>query len=108
VAAAQPASASRYLHAAITGEVRRVATAPPGRRNHALFLAAVALGQLAGAGALDQQQASDLLLDAARPHVEAGAFTTHEALATIRSGLTRGMAEPRHLPTSTSTARGAA
>lgn len=41
-----------YGHAALTGEIERVATAPDGGRNHALNLAAWKLGKLIARGAL--------------------------------------------------------
>ncbi|MGL4174314.1 MAG: bifunctional DNA primase/polymerase [Actinomycetota bacterium] len=88
---------ARYVQAAVDGEARRVATATPGGRNTALFLSAVALGQLVGAGLLDQEGAADVLREAARPHLSE-TFTAAETETTIRSGLTRGTAEPRHLP----------
>ncbi|MCP5854110.1 hypothetical protein NL323_29680, partial [Klebsiella pneumoniae] len=44
---------SRYAAAAIAGETARVRMAPAGTRNHTLFTAAVALGQLVGGGLID-------------------------------------------------------
>ena len=67
----------------------------PGQRNHTLFRAAVALGQLVGGGQLDEHTARDRLREACAGHILAGAFTAVEADATITSGLTRGAAEPR-------------
>ena len=74
-----------------------MATATPGSRNHALFVAALALGQLVGSDSLDEADAVRVLLDAAAGHVGAGAFTTAEATATVRSGLDRGRTEPRRV-----------
>ena len=86
---------ARYVTAALTAEAARVSSAPEGQRNHLLFVASLALGQLVGAGQLDEHTARDRLRHACAGHVSAGAFTAAEAEATITSGLTRGAAEPR-------------
>lgn len=99
----------RYVARATAGELDRIVTAPEGRRNHTLFCASVALGQLVGAQVLDRNEAEQQLLDAACSHVTAGAYSRHQAQQTITSGLQRGLAEPRDLPanlTTTSTAIG--
>lgn len=88
----------RYVATGIAAETRRVTTAQPGARNHTLFTAAVALGQLVGAGALDEATAIAALDAAAAGHIAAGAFDTIQARATITSGLRRGVTEPRRLP----------
>lgn len=90
---------TRYAAAAVAGEVQRVQAAQPGRRNHELFVAALALGQLVGGNALNHAQAVQVLLDAVAGHVGAGAFTAAEALGTIRSGMSKGQAEPRRIRT---------
>ena len=87
----------RYATAALTHELRRVTHAAHGNRNHSLFTAALALGQIVGAGALTGPDVTTALLDACAGHIDAGAFTTGEATATIASGLRRGTAEPRTL-----------
>jgi hypothetical protein len=87
--------ADRYVEAAVAAEVRRVKAAPAGRRNHTLFTAAVALGQLVGGSALHPGAAAAALSAAAAAHVDAGAYSAGQAQATIRSGLTRGRREPR-------------
>ncbi|WP_125775353.1 bifunctional DNA primase/polymerase [Antribacter gilvus] len=84
-----------YVRAAVEGETTRVRQATEGTRNHALFIAAVALGQLVAGGALTETTATALLLDAAAGHVAARAFTDAEALATVRSGMRRGANNPR-------------
>lgn len=86
---------SRYVTAAVAAETARVRGALPGQRNHLLFCAAIALGQLVGGGQLDEPTARDRLRDACAAHVAAGAFTAGEADATITSGLTRGTKQPR-------------
>jgi hypothetical protein len=96
--AARPVrTSSRYVAAAVAGEARRVSTATPGGRNHALFVAALALGQLVGSDSVDEAEAVRVLLAAAAGHVDAGAFTAAEATATVRSGLNRGRTEPRRV-----------
>lgn len=84
-----------YVAAAIEAEAAKVRAALPGRRNHALFCSALALGQLVAGGSLDARTAADALTDAAAGHIAAGAFTATEADATIRSGFARGANNPR-------------
>jgi hypothetical protein len=86
---------SRYVRAALAGEAARVRDALPSQRNHTLFCASLALGQLVGAGQLDEQTARDRLREACAQHILDGGFTAVEADATITSGLTRGAGEPR-------------
>jgi len=90
--------ARRYADRAIAGELDRIASAPEGQRNHRLFCASVALGQLAATGLITVDQAEQRLLDTADAHVAAGAYSHHQAKQTITSGLRRGLREPRHLP----------
>jgi hypothetical protein len=92
-----------YVEKAITGEWRRVRgvhgedTTPEKGRNHTLFTAAVALGQLIGGGHLTTARATAELLDAAGPHLDVCADCARDAPRTIASGLTRGSSQPRHL-----------
>ena len=80
-----------YVQAAINAETARVATAQEGQRNRALYIAAVALGQLVAGGAITENNASGVLEQAG---ATAG-LTTAEAYRTIRSGLTAGARRPR-------------
>ncbi|MST31625.1 DNA primase [Acidimicrobiaceae bacterium USS-CC1] len=82
---------SAYASAALEREIGRVAMAGEGARNHALNLAAFALGQLVGAGLLDTRTVVEHLHVAAQ---RAG-LDDIEARATIRSGLAAGVAQPR-------------
>jgi hypothetical protein len=91
----QSARLVAYVRAAVAGEVRAVAEAVPGTRNHALYCAAVALGQLVAGGALAEDQAHHALADACAVHVTAGAFSAADAEATIRSGFRTGARNPR-------------
>jgi hypothetical protein len=105
---------TRYVHAAVQGEISKVlaATAPrttgarraPGNRNDTLNRAAFALGQLVGAQVLDRQLAERELAAAAR-QVGLGPV---EAARTIHSGLTAGARRPRRTTTGTGFCRTAA
>jgi hypothetical protein len=80
-----------YLDAAINRQLNYLRQAPDGERNHALYVSAVALGQLAAGGALPVEQAATLLEDVA---LSIG-LTRFETLRTIRSGLAAGARRPR-------------
>ncbi|MFF2651693.1 bifunctional DNA primase/polymerase [Streptomyces sp. NPDC058045] len=82
-----------YLNAAVTGELRRIRTAPVGRRNEALYIASVALGQLVAGGALPTPYVTDHLTETA---LGVG-LPEPEARATITSGLRAGARKPRTL-----------
>jgi hypothetical protein len=92
------AQSGNYLAAALAGETRQVRTAPSGRRNHTLFCAAIALGQLVAADLVDEHTVRGQLLEASVAHIAAGAFSAGEADATITSGLSRGATQPRSRP----------
>lgn len=87
-----------YLRSAVAREVQRVMDAPAGQRNHALFAAAVALGQLVAGGALTDEEVRDALDHAAAVPVGRDGFTTTEAHRTIGSRLRVGARRPRRLP----------
>lgn len=80
-----------YLNSAVTGEVRRVATARPGGRNNALYLAAVALGQLVAGGELSEGDVTSWLTAAAAQTGQ----SFGEVRRTIASGLRGGARRPR-------------
>jgi hypothetical protein len=82
-----------YGAAALRGESDRVRWAPVGQRNHTLNSAAYSLGQLVAAGALDQARAVQALIDAAG---DAG-LEAAEIAATIESGFSAGLKQPRSL-----------
>lgn len=92
-----------YVEKAIEGERARVAavhgrdTTEGQARNHTLFTAAVALGQLVGGGHLTTDRARAVLLDAARPHLDVCTDCDRDAERTVTSGLNRGMQQPRTL-----------
>ncbi|MFC7480127.1 bifunctional DNA primase/polymerase [Luedemannella flava] len=84
---------SRYLEAAITGEVDRVRNAPHGQRNRALYVAATALGQLAAGGSLTTGEVDQVLARAAASLTPP--LTPAEINRTIASGLRAGAHRPR-------------
>jgi hypothetical protein len=87
----------RYLAAAIRGERQRVLNAAAGQRNHSLYLAAIALGQLVAGGGLPEHDARTELRAAAATHIAAGAYSPPQAEKTITSGLRAGARRPRRL-----------
>jgi hypothetical protein len=102
VAPAEPLSlpdvrASAYLVSAMRAEAERVRTAPTGGRNHALYVAAVALGQLVAGGALTDAQVWYVLRHASDHHVRGGAYSERQRDATIASGLKAGAKRPRQV-----------
>ncbi|MFE3457415.1 bifunctional DNA primase/polymerase [Nocardiopsis aegyptia] len=85
-----------YVKAAVTGELARVRGAQPGTRNENLYIAAASLGQLAREGLLETAWIQDALYNAALEANAAGdANPPREIAATIRSGLAKGLREPR-------------
>lgn len=87
----------RYVEAAVSMECQKVHAAPAGQRNGTLFAATVALGQLVAGGALSEQDHERELLTAAGRHIAVGAYSEHQARATIRSGLLKGRTRPRQV-----------
>ena len=86
-----------YVVAALRGECHRVRTAPPGQHNATLCRAAYALGQLIGAGLLDETTARTELTTAAQILVSADCdCTLREITRVITAGLTAGARNPRH------------
>jgi hypothetical protein len=83
----------RYTAAALDGETRLVAETREGGRNHQLNISAMKLGQLVGAGLLDRGTAEAELTRAAL----AAGLEPHAIRATINSGMTFGIANPRQV-----------
>jgi hypothetical protein len=82
-----------YVRAAIDATLTKLAEAAEGGRNHALFMAAQTLGQLAAGGAVAEDTVTTVLADAAgrlglRPR---------ETERTIASGLRAGARRPRQV-----------
>lgn len=88
---ARPKEPSRYGQRALEGEVGRVLLAPVGARNHTLNRAAFSLGQLVGAGELDERTVAEALYMAG---TRAG-LGEKEIIATVASGMSSGLAKPR-------------
>lgn len=84
----------KFVAAAVEGEMRRVAGARKGERNHVLNNAAVSLGHHVATGRLLAARVQALLLDAARQNGMIGDDGQAAALATIESGLRFGASEP--------------
>ncbi|MGW8528978.1 bifunctional DNA primase/polymerase [Nocardiopsis sp. NPDC055824] len=85
-----------YVRAAVSGELARVRGAVPGTRNTNLYIAAASLGQFAREGLLDAGWIADALHDAALDANAGGdPNSAREIAATIRSGLAKGLREPR-------------
>jgi hypothetical protein len=82
---------TRYVQAAVRGELDAVLSAPVGSRNHQLNVASLKLGTLVGAGLLEEQAAEIMLSEAG-----IGVGLEHREVAgTVRSGLRAGIANPR-------------
>ncbi|GAA1256352.1 bifunctional DNA primase/polymerase [Sphaerisporangium rubeum] len=80
-----------YLRAAVVAELERVTASPADGHNIALYRSAVALGQLVAGGALDEDQVTAWLADAAATVGQ----RPGEARRTIASGLRAGARRPR-------------
>ncbi|MGH3876497.1 MAG: bifunctional DNA primase/polymerase [Actinophytocola sp.] len=92
-----PGRRGAFLAAAVRGEVERVRSATS-ERNWALYLAAVALGQLVAGGSLSEQDVRAELINAAAGHIAADpTFTERQAHLTITSGLRAGAKRPRRV-----------
>jgi hypothetical protein len=83
--------ASAYAAAAIERETLDVALAPAGQRNERLNRAAFKLGQLVGAGLVDEATVTEALVAAG---LSAGPGEG-KIRSTVRRGLRAGMSEPR-------------
>jgi hypothetical protein len=96
-----PQFRDRYVTSAVQGEVQRVmdARSQGQGRNDTLNRSAFILGTLVGAGALDQLDAENALTQAAYAvGLDHDSNSNPRQIeATIRSGLTAGMRNPRRL-----------
>jgi hypothetical protein len=88
-----PVRASRYATAALEAEITKVRTAQEGTRNETLNKAAYALAQLVAAGLLPDDLVRVHLADAAH----AAGLEPGEISATIKSGMTKGLTQPRQV-----------
>jgi hypothetical protein len=102
-AVAAAANPSGYVGAALRGECQRVRTAPSGQHNAVLCRAAYALGQLVGAGLLQDAVARADLTTAAEFLVGAECgCTPREVARVITAGLAAGARNPRRITPRTS------
>jgi Bifunctional DNA primase/polymerase, N-terminal len=107
-AVAAATNPTQYVVAALHGECHKVRTAPPGQHNATLCRAAYALGQLVGAGLLDETTARAELTTAAQTLISADCdCTPREITRVITTSLTAGTRNPRRTTPRTSTRRAA-
>ncbi len=100
---AAAANPNGYVTAAVQGEAQRVRSAPPGQHNAVLCRAAYALGQLVGAGLLQEAVARADLTTAAESLVGAECgCTPREVARVITAGLAAGARNPRRTTPRTS------
>ena len=85
----------RYAQAGLILEAAKVAAALPGTRRTTLNNASLAMGELVGAGALDEADARARLEGAAADHVSVDGFTKEELMKTVDNGINDGKAQPR-------------
>ncbi len=83
--------ANRYAEAVLRGEVQRVLDSPDGQHNDALFTAALKVGSVVAAGALDEDTAAEALAAAAQQVGQ----RPGETRRTIASGFRAGASTPR-------------
>lgn len=89
---------ARYVEAAVNGECRDLARMGPGSgRNLRLFMASANLGQFVGANLLRQDLAERALTQAATECGLAKEDGQRAVLATIASGMKKGLANPREV-----------
>ncbi|MEO8926407.1 MAG: hypothetical protein ABI306_04515, partial [Caulobacteraceae bacterium] len=90
--------AARYVAAVVDGECREVARmGPASGRNHRLFRAGINLGSLVGASLIAESDAEGWLEAAADDCGLVREDGRRAVLATIASGLKRGIAQPREV-----------
>lgn len=88
----------RYVQTAIAGECWALAQSGRGERNNRLNAAAFSLGQLVGAGLVDEDVVRGELLQAAASCGLIADDGERPVLATIESGLSAGRLKPREVP----------
>ena len=88
---ADPARGTAWARAALEGELRELHGADEGNRNNTLNRVAYRLGQIVGAGLLEEQAVEQMLVDGGL----AVGLREREAAETTRSGLRAGEQKPR-------------
>ncbi|WP_141579675.1 bifunctional DNA primase/polymerase [Actinomadura sp. WMMA1423] len=94
---AMPQAGGPYAAAALRKSIERLLGATPGTRNDSLNATAYSLGRLVGAGILDATTVTVALERAAEAIGLTAEDGPRQTAATIRSGLTTGMANPKHV-----------
>ena len=84
----------RYTQTALDGEIAAVIRAGEGTRNTTLHTAAIKLGTLVGAGQISRADAEAELTRAG----QMCGLPAREVMATVKSGLDFGIANPRQMP----------
>lgn len=92
--AAQRKRVASYVEAIVVGELEKLRVAEDGTRNSTLNNVALRLGHLAGAGLIDEDEIAEKLAELAH---DIG-LEPREIEATIRSGMTAGVARPEDIP----------
>jgi hypothetical protein len=95
--ALQVSHGDRYCQAALEQEVRSVAEALPGTRNHTLNRASFSLHQLVAVGKLDASEVVNRLLRAAHACGLLQDDGERQVMATIHSGERAGLQNPRKI-----------
>jgi len=93
-----------YGRAALQGEAEKVRQALPGQQEPTLNAAALKLGELVGAGALDHCEALAALVEAGgqmRNEEGRPPWTVEQVRKKVEHGLADGMKQPRQVPTET-------
>lgn len=88
---------ARYAQKALENAIFELDHAAPGSRNHTLNVMAFGLGQLVGGGALDEDTVERALYEAADRNGLLQDDGERAVIATMRSGLSAGMEQPRDL-----------
>ncbi|TLX44481.1 ATPase [Xanthobacter autotrophicus] len=96
--ASRQAPPDRYVQTAIAGECWAVAQSGRGERNNRLNTAAFSLGQLVGAGMVDEDTARGSLMSAAASCGLIADDGERATCATIDSGIAAGRLKPREVP----------
>jgi Protein of unknown function (DUF3987) len=91
------AAQHKYAEEAFRREIDNLEAQREGTRNDTLNTAAFALGQLVGAGALEEREVREALFSACRVNGHLQQDGEHMVFGTIDSGVSDGKAEPRDL-----------
>ena len=91
-------SSRPYAEAALLGEYQDVASTTSGNRNARLNIAALKLGTLVAADELTEAEVVDTLYAAATANGSVADDGHRAAMATINSGMRKGLQEPRRIP----------